>query len=154
MEYRIEVLNEEIEIVGKKRKVATQEAFQAVPKLWEEATQNGFMEKLIGMSWEQAQCQLEGILGVCGNQSIIKDEEFEYFMGCRYEGEIDEELEKIVLPMSTWAVFPNVDEAWKRVFMEWLPSSDYQLANLPCIENYLPPNKVPSSELWVPVIPK
>lgn len=75
-------------------------------------------------------------------------------MGCRYQSEYTSGMEKIVIPKSTWAVFPNVSDAWKRLYTEWLPTSGYELADLPCIENYLAPDRNPSSELWVPVIRK
>ncbi|WP_042477568.1 AraC family transcriptional regulator [Bacillus ndiopicus] len=153
MDYRIEVLDFEIEIVGIKQKVLTEEAFQIIPKLWGEAAESGLLQKLIDMSWENPQCKMEGILGVVGKQAAIIDVEFDYLMGCRYTGD-KEDMEKLVLPKSTWAVFPNISEAWKRLYTEWLPTSGYELADLPCIENNLAPDRVPNSELWVPVVPK
>ncbi len=154
MEYRIEVLDFEVEIVGVKQKVLTKDAFNIIPKLWEDANENGLLQKLIDMSWENPQCKMEGILGVCGKQAAIIDEEFDYFMGCRYTNDFSNDMEKIVIPQSTWAVFPNIIDAWKRLYTEWLPTSGYELADLPCIENQLAPDRVPNSELWVPVKPK
>ncbi|GAA0339660.1 hypothetical protein GCM10008967_32530 [Bacillus carboniphilus] len=154
MDYRIEILDFEIEIVGLKQKVVTKEAFHRIPKLWEEANNTGLLQQIINMSWENPQCKLEGILGVCGNQAAITEEEFDYFMGCRYTGEFSSDMEKIIIPKSTWAVFPNIQDAWKRVYTEWLPNSGYMLAELPSIENYLAPDRVPNNELWVPVVPK
>lgn len=104
------------------------------------------------MSWENPQCKMEGILGVCGKQAAITDEEFDYFMGYRQSNEFSNDMQKIVIPKSTWAVFPNIIDAWKRLYTEWLPTSGYDLADLPCIENQLAPDRVPNSELWVPVI--
>ncbi|WP_107840430.1 AraC family transcriptional regulator [Metasolibacillus meyeri] len=152
MDYRIEELDFEIEIVGVKQKVTTKDAFQVIPRLWAEATENGLLQRLINMSWEQPQCKMEGILGVVGKQAAITDEDFEYLMGCRYTRELPADMEKIMLPKSTWAVFPNISEAWQRLYTEWLPVADYELADLPCIENQLAPDRVPNSELWVPVI--
>ncbi len=154
MEYRIEVLDCKVEIVGVKEKVITEAAFRMIPTLWEEATKSGLLKRLIDMSWENPQCKLEGLLGVCGKQAAITDETFEYMMGCRYQSEYTIGMEKIIIPKSTWAVFPNVSDAWKRLYTEWLPTSGYELADLPCIENYLAPDRNPSSELWVPVIRK
>lgn len=154
MDYRIEVLDFEIEIVGVKQKVVTKDAFETIPKLWEDANHNGLLQRLIEMSWENPQCKMEGILGVCGKQAAIMDEDFDYLMGCRYNNGFSNDMKKIVIPKSTWAVFPNITDAWKRLYTEWLPTSVYELADLPCIENYLAPDRVPNSELWVPVIPK
>jgi AraC family transcriptional regulator len=152
MEYRIEKLDFEIRIVGKSKPVKTNRAFKSIPTLWSKAKKEGFMQELIDMSWENPKCSLEGILGVCGNEAAIMDEEFNYFMGVRYDGELPEEMQTLIIPPSTWAVFPNIVEAWKRLYAEWIPTSGYELANLPCIECYYGPGHKPRHELWVPII--
>lgn len=72
-------------------------------------------------------------------------------MGVRYEGDPQEEMEILIIPPSKWAVFPNVAEAWKRLYSDWVPTSGYELADLPCIECYYPPKHKPRHELWVPI---
>ncbi|KIQ93495.1 DNA gyrase inhibitor [Anoxybacillus thermarum] len=57
----------------------------------------------------------------------------------------------ITITHDTWAVIPNVDEAWKRLHSEWLPASRYELAHAPLIECYYPPNHHPENELWIPI---
>ena len=142
----------ELRIVGKKSTVKTDKAFELIPKLWGETKESGFLQKLVDMSWEKPELKLEGVLGVCGKAAAITDEEFDYFMGARYGGEVPEGMEERVIPPATWAVFPNVTDAWKRLYTEWLPTSGYELADLPCIENFLAPGHQPENELWVPVI--
>ena len=71
-------------------------------------------------------------------------------MGVRYEDSV-EGMTSIIIPPCTWAVFPNIEEAWKRLYTEWLPSTTYELADLPCLEHSLPPNRIPNNELWVPI---
>jgi AraC family transcriptional regulator len=154
MEYRIENVNFELRIMGKSKPVKTNRAFKSIPTLWSKAKKEGFMQELIDMSWENPKCLLEGILGVCGNEAAITDEEFNYFMGVRYDGDPPEEMETLIIPPSTWAVFPNIVEAWKRLYSEWVPTSGYELANLPCIECYYGPGHKPRHELWVPIITK
>lgn len=151
MNSRIEVLEHEIQIVAVKQRVVTNDAFNTIPKLWQEADESGLIERLIKMSWENPHCQLQGLLGVCGNQAAIIDDEFDYYLGCRYTNDYDSDMERLVIPKSTWAVFPNVTDAWSHLYSKWLPTSGYELANLPCIENYLTPDQEPNSELWVPV---
>ena len=73
-------------------------------------------------------------------------------MGVRYEEEVPNDMETLIIPQSTWAVFPNVVDAWKRLYSEWVPTSGYELANLPCIECYYGPKHNPRHELWVPVV--
>lgn len=154
MEYRIENLDFELRILGKSQSVKTSKAFKTIPALWNSAKKDGYMQKLIDMSWENPKCKLEGLLGVCGKEASITDDEFAYFMGVRYEEESPSEMETLVIPPSTWAVFPNVVEAWKRLYSEWVPTSGYELAHLPCIECFYGPKHKPRHELWVPVIPK
>lgn len=154
MEYRIEALDFELKLVGKGKTVKTKSAFRQIPGLWNQAKKDGFQQRLIDLSWEHPQCRLEGLLGVCGSESSIRTEEFEYFMGVRYQGEVPEGWSSLTLPPATWAVFPNVVEAWKRLYTDWVPNSGYELADLPCIECFYPPQHQPRHELWVPVVRK
>ncbi len=152
MEYRIENLDFELRIAGKRKKVKTGRAFKTIPTLWSNAKEEGFMQTLIDMSWENPKCKVEGVLGVCGKEADITEEEFDYFMGVRYDKEVPEGMEILILPASSWAVFPNVTDAWKRLYSEWVPTSGYELANLPCIECFFGPGHKPRHELWVPII--
>ncbi len=152
MEYRIEELDFELRIVGKGKSVKTSRAFKTIPTLWNSAKKDGFMQELINMSWENPKCTLESLLGVCGKEAAITDDDFTYFMGVRYDGEPQDNMETLVIPPSTWAVFPNIVNTWKRLYSEWVPTSGYELADLPCIECYYGPKHEPRHELWVPVI--
>lgn len=154
MEYRIENLDFELRIIGKSNSVKTSRAFKTIPTIWSKAKKDGFMQELIDLSWENPKCSLEGILGVCGKEAAIMDEAFNYFTGVRYDGDAREGMETLIIPPATWAVFPNIVEAWKRLYAEWVPTSGYELANLPCIECYYGPGHKPRHELWVPIISK
>jgi len=72
----------------------------------------------------------------------------------RYDYEVPEGMEEIIIPPCTYAVFPNVVEALNRLYSEWLPTSGCELANQPCIENYLAPGSKIEQELWVPIVKK
>lgn len=77
-------------------------------------------------------------------------------MGVRYDGESPENMETLIIPASTMGQFlpEHSVDAWKRLYSEWVPTSEYELANLPCIECYYGPKHKPRHELWVPVIPE
>ena len=154
MEYRIENIDFEMRFVGKRQNVKTSRAFKTIPSLWGKAKKDGFQQKLIDMAWENPKCKLESLAGVCGKEAAIMDEEFDYFMGVRYEGDIPDGMEEMIIPQSTYAVFPNISEAWKRLYSEWIPTSGYELANLPCIEHFLGPGHKVKHELWVPIVTK
>ena len=152
MEYRIERLDFEFIVVGVKNNIQTEKGFELVPKIWEEASKTGLVQRLIDMSWEDPQCKLESLLGIVGEQASITDEKFDYMIGVRYKNKVPEDMEKIIIPKSTWAVFPDTINAWKRLYTEWLPTSGYELAELPCIECFYAPDHEPKDELWVPII--
>lgn len=154
MEYRIENLDFELRIVGKSKSVKTNKAATMISQHWNKAKKEGFIQELKDLAWEDPKCTLESLLGVCGKEVLINDDEFDYFMGVRYDGEPPKDFETLVIPSSKWAVFPNVSEAWKALYSEWLPTADYRLAHLPCIECYYPAKHKPRHELWVPVVPK
>lgn len=153
MDYRIETVDCSLRFAVKRKPVTTNDAFTTVPQLWADAQADGFVQKLIGMSWENPKCQLEGLLGIFGKEASIRDETFDLLMGCRYDGDIPDDMEELILPPCVYAVFPHDNvNAWQRLYSEWLPTSGYELADLPCIENYLAPGAPIEQELWVPVV--
>ena len=56
------------------------------------------MQELIDILWEKPKCILESILGVCGKEATILDEEFDYFMGVRYDCEAPSGMETLIIP--------------------------------------------------------
>ena len=154
LEYRIERIDTELRFVGKRQSVKTSRAFKEIPALWRKSNKDGFKQALIDMSWVKPKCKLESLVGICGKEASITDEVFDYFMGVRYDTETPSEMEEIRIAPSTYAVFPNVIDAWKRLYSEWLPTSGYELANQPCIEHFLGPGHKIKHELWVPIIEK
>ena len=154
MEYQIEKIDFEMRFAGKTYQVKTSEAFSRIPEIIKNAEKDGYQKKLIDMSWEKPKCKLESLVGICGKEASIKDEDFTYFYGVRFDGCLPKGMEELIIPQCIYAVFPNVIDAWKRLYSEWLPASDYELANQPCIEHYLGPGHKIKHELWVPVIEK
>lgn len=154
LEYRIERFDTELRFVGKRQSVKTSRAFKEIPALWRKSNKDGFKQALIDMSWVKPKCKLESLVGICGKEASITDEVFDYFMGVRYDTETPSDMEEIRIAPSTYAVFPNVIDAWKRLYSEWLPTSGYELANQPCIEHFLGPGHKIKHELWVPIIEK
>ena len=154
MEYRIESIDFEVRFVGKSYPVKTSKAFKAIPELRRKANHDGLQQKLIDLSWENPKCSLQSLVGIVGKEAAIMDEQFDYFMGVRYDNEVPENMEELTIPPCTYAVFPNVVQAWKRLYSEWLPTSRYELANQPCIEHYLGPGHKIKHELWVPILGK
>ncbi|SOC35883.1 AraC family transcriptional regulator [Ureibacillus acetophenoni] len=71
-----------------------------------------------------------------------------------------DDLEQITIEQSIWAIFPNVgpfpqalQETTAKIYSEWLPSSDYEIVDLPSIsftKHGGSTDKV-YSEVWLPV---
>lgn len=71
-----------------------------------------------------------------------------------------DDLEKISIEESLWAIFPNqgpfpatLQETYAKIYSEWLPSSEYEIIDLPGISftNYNGPVDAIYSEIWMPV---
>lgn len=69
-------------------------------------------------------------------------------------------LEQIAIEESLWAIFPNqgpfpvtLQETTAKIYSEWLPSSDYELVELPGISftKYTTASENVYSEVWVAV---
>lgn len=156
MNYRIEELKE-FSIVGMQKRVNTSDAFTIVPCIWKSAREEGLFEQL----WEirASSHPLRGILGVCADGDFGKNEEFHYIMSIVSDQAPPERMIKRDFPEATWAVFEaeggpeGIGEMWKRLYTEWVPVSGYDLAYLPAIECYLPPEEN-KNELWVAVVKK
>jgi len=99
------------------------------------------------MSWESPKCLLQSLIGVYRTEAAIMDEEFTYFYGVRYDSKIPKDMEKLKIQPCVYAVFPNVVDAWKRLYSKWVTISGNELANSPCIEHYLGPGHKNKHEL-------
>lgn len=71
-----------------------------------------------------------------------------------------DDLEQITIEESLWAIFPNqgpfpstLQETMANIYAEWLPSSDYEVADLPSISftRFDDPADNIYSEIWLPV---
>ncbi len=156
MNYRIEEM-QGFSIVGVQEKVPTSTAFEVVPGLWADAARDG----LFGRLWEirADDHPVSGILGVCADGDFGRNEEFHYVLSIVSDRSPPEGMTKRDFPAATWAVFEaaggpeGLAELWRRLYTEWVPASGYELAYVPAVERYLPPEEN-RNELWVAVVPK
>lgn len=154
MNYRIET-KDAFSIIGISRPLdrEIENNFMVVPKMWQDAVENGTIQKLAGLM----DAAPMGLLGV----SICNDEEqWKYFIAVSSTKESDE-FEKYVVPASMWAIFSgtgtnrSIQELEQRIITEWLPASGYEYANAPDIEVYLNPDPQNAQyEVWIPVTKK
>lgn len=154
MHYRIET-KEAFRIIGVPAPLdkEIENNFTVVPRMWQEASANGTIQKLAGMM----DMPPMGLLGV----SACNDEEqWKYFIAVS-STKTDGEFEEYIVPASTWAIFSgtgtnqSIQELEQRIITEWLPASGYEYANAPDIEVYLNPDPQNAQyEVWIPVAKK
>jgi AraC family transcriptional regulator len=108
-----------------------------------------------------------GLLSASTNFSEGRMEEkgeLDHYIGVATTNECPKNLTKLEVPASTWAVFeavgpfPNtLQDVWGRIYSEWFPSSNYQIAVGPELlwnENKDVTSPTFRSEIWVPVTSK
>lgn len=158
MKYSI-VEKEAFQIVGIKREFScvNGENLSGMPKLWDEVNANGTSELLGNLN----NGPVKGVLGVCIDNSKVKENQIEYWVAAAHEGDVPEGLSNHEIPASKWAVFevhgPMPDamqKAWKQIFSEWFPSSGFKHAGTAELEVYTdedPSSPDLYSEIWIPV---
>lgn len=89
--------------------------------------------------------------------------ELDYYIGVATTNECPENLAQLEVSPSTWAVFEVVGSmsdaqtTWGRIYSEWFPSSNYELAEGPEIfwyENKAGTSSNFRSEIWIPIMKK
>lgn len=117
-----------------------------IPELWEATKEDMWLPHNNG--------ELQGMLGVCLPQASGMT----YVIGV---ASTNPNFTPITIPASTWAVFEVIGAmphamtaAWERIYREWLPQSNYKLANTAEFERYTdddPTSATCYSEIWLPV---
>jgi AraC family transcriptional regulator len=154
MEYRIEE-KEAFSVMGISKIFGYENANKEIPEFWRELFRDMENRKVLGM------------YGICYDSEMAGNS-FRYMIADDLEKEKAEKnnLEVSVIPAHTWAVFPcrgamplPLQELNKRIFSEWLPVNDYEIAEGYNIEYYSDPSEFPLgmddpnyyTEIWMPV---
>ncbi len=149
MEYRI-VNKDAFEVVALSRMFQEETAHSEIPRFWGDYFKAGYHEKVIGE------------LGICYAE-MNSSSSWRYGIGCekQYAREIPENFEVLKVPAHTWAIFTCIgampealQNMWKRIYTEWLPSSNYSLLSDFDFEYYSEGDTGSESyrsEIWIPV---
>lgn len=143
MDYRIVKLGE-TKILAKRKEFKKQQELTtvAISGFWKECNQNGTTKKLIGCIPKEP--KLKGLLGVSFTGEGDA-EKFPYGLAAEYDGSfpVPEGLEEIVLPASSYAVFPvkgKMPEAfiktYTKICKEFFVQSGYEFKNTVEMEVY------------------
>lgn len=154
MNYRIET-KEAFRIVGVSVPLYkdVEKNFKIIPPKWQEISENGTLQKLIGMMNTPP-------MGVLGVSTCNDAEPWRYYIAVSTSQAADD-LEEYIVPAATWAIFSgqgtnqSIQELERRIVTEWLPTSGYEYGNAPDVEVYLNPDPQNAQyEVWIPVVKK
>ncbi|MGA6155275.1 AraC family transcriptional regulator [Stenotrophomonas sp. NPDC087984] len=158
MRYRV-VEKERFHVVGKKVRVPL--VHEGVnPGIAEFI--RGIGEEMIGRITALSDQEPAGILGVSDNLDPSRAEgtELDYYHAVVTGAAAPEDLDELVVPAGTWAVFENsgpfpqaLQYLWRDVFTQWFPSNPYQSRPGPeILRTRLSRDAAQAdAELWIPV---
>lgn len=155
MNYCVKEL-EEFRLVGFKERMSVEngENFKRIPEFWSEVGRQGKFEEMMKFNdREDLSC-----MGVCAN---MEEKVFDYYIATGSGKEVPEDMEEIIIPAGTYAIFECIgrmpegqQNVWKRIFTEWFPLSGYDMADGPQLEWYSMEDMDSDdyrSEIWIPV---
>ncbi len=156
MAYRI-VKKPPLRIVGIRIPLTSdmEDNLRIVPEFWKALLQGKQFLEICSLSNGEPR----GILGI----SVYKNpREIYYYIGVAVNSPAPAGMYGFEIPAATWVIFDNngrfkedVQSVFKRFYMEWLPFSGYQYAELPDIEVYPICSGQPvngHSEVWIAVV--
>lgn len=158
MKYRIEE-KKSFRVVGVKERYSTdiEESFEKLPKMWGKYNANGITEIIYKLSNEEP-C---GCMGICGP---VSNDMFDYWIAVSSSKECPPNMREMEIPASTWAIFEvigpmpkAIQEANRRIYTEWFPTTGYKHTMTAELELYLEGNTDSpdyKSEIWIPVVKK
>lgn len=154
MEYRVEE-KPAFRVMGVSKIFSYETANADIPQYWDE------------IHVQAAVKPVEGMYGICFDEEMGGNR-FRYMIADDLEeGEAEEKnLETYEVPRHTWAIFPcrgamplSIQEVNRRIFSEWLPASNYEIAEGYNIEYYSDSAEFKDgtqdpdyyAEVWIPV---
>lgn len=154
MEYRVEE-KPEFRVMGVSKIFSYETANADIPQYWDE------------IHVQAAVKPVEGMYGICFDEEMGGNR-FRYMIADGLEeGEAEEKnLETYEVPRHTWAIFPcrgamplSIQEVNQRIFSEWLPAGNYEIAEGYNIEYYSDSAEFKDgtqdpdyyAEVWIPV---
>lgn len=154
MEYRVEE-KPAFRVMGVSKIFSYETANADIPQYWDE------------IHVQAAVKPVEGMYGICFDEEMGGNR-FRYMIADDLEeGEAEEKnLETYEVPRHTWAIFPcrgamplSIQEVNRRIFSEWLPAGNYEIAEGYNIEYYSDPAEFKDgtqdpdyyAEVWIPV---
>lgn len=163
MNYRI-VVKDAFQIVGIKKRVPI--VFNGVnPDI--AAMYQSLNDEMIALLKSLSNVEPLGLISASVNFSEERMEEkgeLDHFIGVATTKDCPDKLAKLEVPASTWGIFEAVgafpstlQNVWGRIYSEWFPTSNYELAQGPeILWNEHKDINMPNfkSEIWIPIVKK
>ena len=103
------------------------------------------------------------IKGVHGFIHVIDNESVDYTIAAFSEQEVPEDMEAYIVPKSKWAIFEGkglagiaIEQLWKKIYSEWLPSTKYSHKGTMEIECFQYGDSISGEdfkfEIWIPIM--
>ncbi|NLK95156.1 MAG: AraC family transcriptional regulator [Clostridiales bacterium] len=161
MDYKIEKIPS-FSVIGVSNKMLTEESFKLVPQIWEKAWKDGIMDTFCKV-YPEYNYRPSGFLGIADCGDYGKAKEMNYILGItnyvyglgNEKGVVPEGMQEFTYQEATWVIInadgklpEAVQNVYKKFYSEWLPSSGYNLEDLPVIECYPDENH---QEVWIAV---
>ncbi|HAE40652.1 MAG TPA: AraC family transcriptional regulator [Candidatus Riflebacteria bacterium] len=153
MDYRIEN-KQEFKVLVMSRMFTAESSSAEIPKFWNE---------FFGKGCDRVAC---GRFGICCPPEKVS-RQFKYSIGSYLNetsvdpSDLPSGFEILDIPAGTWAVFPcvgpmpeSIQNLWKRIYSEWLPTSGYEIVAGFDVEMYTRGDVDSAdykSEIWLPV---
>lgn len=144
------------QIIGVIKHFRSPDDANSVDTFWNEIYENGIFNELMKLSNGDPK-------GVHGFIQVLNETDVDYTIACITDKEPKEHMNSYTIPESLWAIFEvegpintAMSETWKRIFSEWLPTSNYKYAETIDVECFpyqgdkLAPDY--KFEIWLPVI--
>lgn len=169
MDYRIET-RADFSVYGFEGVFTTEGCsnLKKIPEFWHESYENGLYDRLIEADNYDSSEELCQIYSICDYRNTGSNYTFPYML-CRTETDSSnvDDFQIVTVPASTWAIFRSRDHAReeiaeviqelnRRVYTQWLPSSNYEKLDGYELEKYYHDKErnVYYSESWIRVSKK
>ncbi|WP_124727598.1 AraC family transcriptional regulator [Staphylospora marina] len=140
MKYKI-VERDEIKAVGIPRRFSyvDEAQLEGISRFWAEVNRDGTAWRLSALNTGE----LKGLMGVCVD--LPQEGQMDYWIAAETKDleNVPDGLSILTIPAAKWVVFEvtgaiprSIQEGFRRIFSEWLPSSGFQPAGAPILEVY------------------
>lgn len=137
MNYQI-VEKDAFQVVGIKKECPYDDdsGVVGIPELWREVNANGTADKLVQLM----NGEIKGLLGVTDKYNA-ETKTIDYWVAAEHVGDVPLDLNSLEIPPSKWVVFEvngsapvAMPEAWRQIYSEWIPTTSFEVADIPAIE--------------------